>query len=56
MSRLDELALKLLDGECTQDEVSELEILTQSAEGRDQLVQLLQVEAHLQSASRRSVS
>jgi len=56
MTRLDELGLKLADDECNDEEVRELARLTEAPAARDRLVQLLEIEGQLHSASRSSVA
>ena len=52
MKRIEELTLKLVDGEITDDEAMELGELTQSSDGRDLFLRLMEVESHLLSAGR----
>jgi len=52
MKRIEELTLKLVDGEITDDEAMELDELTQSSDGRESFLRLMEVESHLLSAGR----
>lgn len=56
MNRVDELAMRLADGDITGDEVRELEELLQSVAVRAEFLRLLEFEAHLRSMKRRSVA
>lgn len=56
MERVDELTLKLLDQTIADDELSELAELTQMADRRKSMHQLIELEAHLQSIGRSSIA
>lgn len=56
MKRHDELTLKLLDDTIDEDELNELAELTQAPEGRQSLLQMMELEAHLQASGRSSVA
>ncbi len=56
MNRLEELALKLIDGELAGHEARELNELAKSHDNREILVRLLEIEAHLQSSGYGSVA
>lgn len=56
MKRLDELTLKLLDETIREDELGELVGLTKEPEGRASLLQLIELESHLQASSRSSIA
>lgn len=52
MKRIEELTFKFVDGEITDNEALELDELTQSSDGRDWFLGLMEVESHLLSAGR----
>lgn len=56
MKRLDELSLKLLDENIDEDELQELMELTQSPDGREVLLRLCELESHLASHGRSSIT
>ena len=56
MKRLDELTLKLLDETICEDELGELVGLAKASEGRESLLQLIELESHLQASSRSSIA
>ncbi len=56
MNRLEELTLKLVDGEITDDEARELVELTRSTGGRESFFRLMEVESYLLSAGRKSAA
>ena len=56
MKRLDELTLKLVDQVIAEGELRELGELAESAEGRASFLQLMKLEAHLQTTGRLSLA
>ena len=55
MKRADELTLKLLDQELSENELNELAELSKGALGQESFLQLMELEAYLQSSCRSSI-
>ncbi|MEM9369405.1 MAG: FecR family protein [Planctomycetota bacterium] len=56
MKRVDELTWKLLDDTIDDDEIDELAELTQGSEGRQSLLQMMELESHLHASGHASIA